>query len=251
MLASGVAVIAPSSASASPMRWSSSRYSGKLAMIRPAREMSRVSTRTPAVDAYAWITGQERIRRQGRGLVGVRVDDGRVRQPCSASSWGRTRIALVRLPGDHSHLGGRNPAPRLRAGTRIASCAFIVSRTESKKWRTPVAGPGEWPPKPGPLAWRQPDLPASTNVHPGGGLAARTSAVLTMQVTTDFGGGQRSTQGRDRPEGSGREGGRVGSYVLGFDVDRPEPGGVVGGKGATPRGALADSRESWCRPASA
>ncbi len=27
-------------------------------MIRPAREMSRVSTLTPAVEAYAWITGR-------------------------------------------------------------------------------------------------------------------------------------------------------------------------------------------------
>ena len=51
MFASGFSVSAPSSASASPMRWSGCRYSGKLAMMRPASEMSRVSTATPAVAA--------------------------------------------------------------------------------------------------------------------------------------------------------------------------------------------------------
>src|ERR1051326_4091015 len=42
MLACGSpAAILPSSLSASSMRWSGCRYSGKLAMMRPAREMSR------------------------------------------------------------------------------------------------------------------------------------------------------------------------------------------------------------------
>ena len=58
MLALGVLASSPSSARASPIRWASVRRSGKLAMIRPAREMSRVSTRTPAVEAYAWTTGR-------------------------------------------------------------------------------------------------------------------------------------------------------------------------------------------------
>ena len=78
MLASGVLASAPSSARASGMRWSSSRYSGKPAMMRPASEMSRVSTATPACGGVRLDHGQERVRRQRRRLVGVGVDDGRV-----------------------------------------------------------------------------------------------------------------------------------------------------------------------------
>lgn len=51
MFAPGVLASSPSSASASSMRWPCSRRSGKLAMIRPASEMSRLSTLTPAVEA--------------------------------------------------------------------------------------------------------------------------------------------------------------------------------------------------------
>ena len=58
MFASGVLASSPSSASASSMRCSGVRRSGKLAMMRPAREMSRVSTSTPAVEAYASMTGR-------------------------------------------------------------------------------------------------------------------------------------------------------------------------------------------------
>ena len=58
MFAPGVVASSPSSASASPIRWSSARYSGKTARMRPAREMSRVSTGTPAVDAYALTIGR-------------------------------------------------------------------------------------------------------------------------------------------------------------------------------------------------
>ena len=57
MLASGRRARAPSSASASPTRWSSVSWSGKSARMRPAREMSRVSTSTPALPAKARITG--------------------------------------------------------------------------------------------------------------------------------------------------------------------------------------------------
>ncbi len=72
MLASGVFASSPSSARASAIRWLSSRYSGNTAMIRPAREMSRVSTFTPAVDAYAWITGRkEYVARAGASSVCV------------------------------------------------------------------------------------------------------------------------------------------------------------------------------------
>ncbi len=45
--------------------------------------------------------GQERVRGQGRRLVGVGVDDGRVGQRHSASGRGRARIALARLQGHH------------------------------------------------------------------------------------------------------------------------------------------------------
>jgi hypothetical protein len=51
MFAPGVLASSPSSASASSIRCSALRCSGKLAMIRPAREMSRRSTVTPAVEA--------------------------------------------------------------------------------------------------------------------------------------------------------------------------------------------------------
>ncbi len=70
MLAAGVLASSPSSVSASGMRWSSFRYSGKTAMMRPASEMSRVSTGTPACEAYAWITGRnECVARAGASSV--------------------------------------------------------------------------------------------------------------------------------------------------------------------------------------
>ncbi len=72
MLASGFLASAPSSASASSMRCSGVRRSGKLAMIRPASEMSRVSTATPAVDAYAWMIGRnEYVASRGASSVCV------------------------------------------------------------------------------------------------------------------------------------------------------------------------------------
>lgn len=41
-------------------------------MMRPAREMSRLSTVTPAVEAYAWITGKnEYVARAGASSVCV------------------------------------------------------------------------------------------------------------------------------------------------------------------------------------
>lgn len=54
------------------MRWPSSRCSGNWAMMRPAREMSRLSTVTPAVEAYASITGRnEYVARAGASSVCV------------------------------------------------------------------------------------------------------------------------------------------------------------------------------------
>lgn len=58
MLASGVVASSPSSANASGMRCSSVRRSGNWLTMRPAREMSRVSTSTPALAAYAATIGR-------------------------------------------------------------------------------------------------------------------------------------------------------------------------------------------------
>ena len=57
MLASGRLARSPSSARASSIRLSSGRRSANCAMIRPASEMSRVSTDTPAAAAYASTIG--------------------------------------------------------------------------------------------------------------------------------------------------------------------------------------------------
>ena len=75
--AAGVFTSSPSSPSPSGMRWPSCRYSGKTARIRPAREMSRVSTGTARRAGERADDRQERVRREGGGLVGPRVDDGR------------------------------------------------------------------------------------------------------------------------------------------------------------------------------
>jgi hypothetical protein len=58
MFATGVSASAPSSARASPIRCSSVSRSGNVAMIRPASEMSRVSTSTPADPANASMIGR-------------------------------------------------------------------------------------------------------------------------------------------------------------------------------------------------
>ena len=57
MLASGVLASSPSSARSSETRWSPSRRSGNWARMRPASEMSRSSTSTPAMAANAWMIG--------------------------------------------------------------------------------------------------------------------------------------------------------------------------------------------------
>ena len=72
MLAVGLVASAPSSASASPIRCSSVSRSGNWAMIRPASEMSRVSTVTPALAAYASTTGRnEYVASSGASSVWV------------------------------------------------------------------------------------------------------------------------------------------------------------------------------------
>ena len=57
-LASGVLTSSPSSARSSGWRCASVSRSGKAAMIRPASEMSRVPTVTPAAEAKARMIGK-------------------------------------------------------------------------------------------------------------------------------------------------------------------------------------------------
>ena len=72
MFASGRVARLPSSVSASPMRWSSRRRSGNSARMRPASEMSRASTGTPATPAYAWMIGRnEYVASKGASSVCV------------------------------------------------------------------------------------------------------------------------------------------------------------------------------------
>jgi hypothetical protein len=72
MFASGVVASSPSSPRASPTRWSPVRWSGNSARIRPPREMSRVSTSTPAEDANACTTGRnEYVASIGASSVSV------------------------------------------------------------------------------------------------------------------------------------------------------------------------------------
>ena len=72
MLAAGVLASAPSSARSSDCRCSAVRRSGNWAMIRPAREMSRVSTATPAWPVNAEMIGRnEYVASSGASSVRV------------------------------------------------------------------------------------------------------------------------------------------------------------------------------------
>ena len=72
MFASGVSTIPPRSARSSVTRCSSGRMSANAARTRPAREMSRVSTGTPAAPAKARITGRKAwVARAGASSVQV------------------------------------------------------------------------------------------------------------------------------------------------------------------------------------
>jgi hypothetical protein len=72
MLASGVKASSPSSARRSGMRWASVRQSGKLAMMRPASEMSLSSTSTPVPLVKPWMIGsREKVARYGASSVSV------------------------------------------------------------------------------------------------------------------------------------------------------------------------------------
>ena len=68
MLASGVLASSPSWVRLSGIFWSSVSLSGKLAMIRPAREMSLVSTSTPGALGDRPARWAARCRWPGRGL---------------------------------------------------------------------------------------------------------------------------------------------------------------------------------------
>ena len=57
MFAAGVLASSPSWPRKSGTFCAGVRFSGKLAMIRPAREMSRVSTETPVPYENAWTIG--------------------------------------------------------------------------------------------------------------------------------------------------------------------------------------------------
>jgi hypothetical protein len=57
IFASRFSVSSPSSVRSSPILWLWVRFSGKFARILPAREMSLVSTLTPAALVNAWTIG--------------------------------------------------------------------------------------------------------------------------------------------------------------------------------------------------
>ena len=72
MLAFGSCVSSPSSDSASEVFWASVSCSGKFARMRPASEMSRVSTAMPIGPAKALMTGRkEYVARAGASSVWV------------------------------------------------------------------------------------------------------------------------------------------------------------------------------------
>ncbi len=72
MLASGVVASWPSSARSSATFWSSPRKSGNCERMRPANEMSRVSTAMPAGAVYASTIGsREAVARNGASSVRV------------------------------------------------------------------------------------------------------------------------------------------------------------------------------------
>ena len=75
MLASGVLASSPSSARSSGCRRSAGRRSGNAARMRPASEMSRVSTAMPGRLREGLDDRQQRVGGEGRRFVGVGVDD--------------------------------------------------------------------------------------------------------------------------------------------------------------------------------
>ncbi len=72
MFASGSVASPPSSASASPTCCASVSFCGKAARMRPASEMSRVSTSTPALPVTALMIGRnDAVARAGASSVYV------------------------------------------------------------------------------------------------------------------------------------------------------------------------------------
>ena len=77
MFASGLVARSPNSVSASPIFWSSERYSGKLAMMRPGERDVPGFDRDASMLRERLDDGQKGIGREGRRFVGLCVDDGR------------------------------------------------------------------------------------------------------------------------------------------------------------------------------
>ena len=74
MLASGVWARSPNWVRKSGMRCCSVRLSGKFARMRPASEMSRVSTATPVPLVKAWMMGsREYVARAGASSISVQM----------------------------------------------------------------------------------------------------------------------------------------------------------------------------------
>ena len=121
MLASGVLARSPSSARSSVTRWSSGSRSAKLARIRPASEMSRVSTDDTGLAGVRLDDREERVRRQERRLVGLGVDDLRV------GHWGSWAFGR-RL----SAVSSRQDLARLWAAVQPASLS--ASRAPTQPW---------------------------------------------------------------------------------------------------------------------
>ena len=82
MFASGVFASSPSSARSSFCRFAASSVSEKFAMIRPASEMSRVSTEMPAEPVNASMIGSSECVARGRCFVGDGVNDFRGTHTC-------------------------------------------------------------------------------------------------------------------------------------------------------------------------
>ena len=74
MLASGFSVSSPSAVSSSLMRWAGVSFSGKLARMRPASEMSRSFTETSAAPTKASTIGKsEKVASAGASSVFVHM----------------------------------------------------------------------------------------------------------------------------------------------------------------------------------
>ena len=142
MLASGRVASSPSSARASGTRCASVRWSGKAARMRPAREMSRVSTSTPGGGGEGLDDGQEGARGQGRRLVGERVDDLRARHRGEAIHGARARAR-----GSVAWPWLSHPLRRVRGVTRSTRGLAAVAPDAQRKRATSTSALRRVPPR--------------------------------------------------------------------------------------------------------